>query len=236
MWGRVSGNTRTWRRAFLDFLFPPRCVVCRGAGEWLCPGCQAGIEKIESPFCGRCGYLAHIGPCPYGNKSPMHMDGVRALAYFESGMREAIHAFKYNHRVELAPIFGSMLQDYLRLHTVPADTLVPVPLHAEREQARGYNQSLLLANELGALTCIHVLPRAIQRVRATHPQFELNALERRANVRGAFVADASVAGARVLLIDDICTTGATMDECTIALRNQGVQSVWGLALAHARQV
>ena len=164
----------------------------------------------------------------------MQMDGIRALAYFEGVMREAIHAFKYNQRVELAPLFGKMLKDYLVIHAVPADTVVPVPLHPERERARGYNQSLLLANELGARMSVPVLAHSLRRVRATQPQFELNAPERRANVREAFLADASVAGARVLLVDDVCTTGATMDECSIALRNQGAQSVWGLALARGR--
>lgn len=234
MSARVSRDTRSLHRALLDFLFPPRCVVCRGAGEWFCPECQARIEKIEPPFCRGCGRSLHTGPCPHAKNTPMQMEGVRALAYFEGGMREAVHAFKYNHRIELAPILGGMLNDYLSRHPVPGEILVPVPLHAEREQARGYNQSLLLANELGRLMSIPVLGHAMKRVRATQPQFELNASERRANVRGAFKADASVAGVRVLLVDDVCTTGATMDECTIALRNQGAKSVWGLALARVR--
>lgn len=164
----------------------------------------------------------------------MHVDGMRALAYFEGEMREAIHAFKYKHRVELAPIFGMMLKDYLAIHTLPGDMIIPVPLHPDRERARGYNQSQLVANELGRQAELPVLDGSLVRSRATHPQFELNALERRANVRGAFVADDQVKGARVLLVDDVCTTGATMDECGIALRKMGAQSVWGLALARGR--
>lgn len=234
MRARFFRDARSLHRALLDFLFPPRCVVCHGVGEWFCPGCQAGIQLIEPPFCSQCGRPTSSGHCPYCKKIPIQMDGVRALAYFEGSMRDAIHAFKYNHRVELAPLFGSMLRDYLTGHAVPADMIVPVPLHPERERNRGYNQSVLLAHELGARMSIPVLTHAIRRVRATEPQIELNATARRANVREAFCADQSVAGARVLLVDDVCTTGATMDECGVALRKQGATSVWGLALARGR--
>jgi len=164
----------------------------------------------------------------------MQVDGVRALAYFEGEMREAIHAFKYNGRVELAPTFGAMLKDYLIVHPLPGEVIIPVPLHLDRERARGYNQAHLIANELGKQLNLPVLGSALRRARATQPQFELNAPERRANVRDAFIADEQVAGTRVLLVDDVCTTGATMDECSNALRTMGAQSIWGLALARGR--
>lgn len=234
MLARFARNAQALPRAILDLLFPPRCVVCRGAGEWFCAKCQSRIEKINPPFCARCGRPLPSGACSYCRRITMHVDGVRALAFFEGEMREAIHAFKYNRRVELAPIFGTMLKDYLAVHALPAEVIIPVPLHPDRERARGYNQAQLVANELGAQTKLPVLERSLVRARVTQAQFELNATERRANVRDAFIADGQVKGTRVLLVDDVCTTGATMDECSIALRKCGAQSVWGLALARGR--
>ena len=234
MLARFARSAQALPRAFLDLLFPPRCVACRSAGEWFCAKCQSRIEKIKPPFCVRCGRPLQAESYSCGCKIAMHVDGVRALAYFENEMRDAIHALKYDGRVELAPIFGLMLKDYLAVHPLDAGVIVPVPLHPDRERARGYNQSRLIANELGKQVNLPVLGNSLRRARATQPQFELNARERRANVRNAFIANTEVAGARVLLVDDVCTTGATMDECSIALRSMGAQTVWGLALARGR--
>ncbi len=149
-------------------------------------------------------------------------------------MREAIHQFKYRRRTDLAATFGEMLNDYLSVSALPFDTIVPVPLHRDRERARGYNQSLLLARELAARHPLDLWEDALIRVRATRPQVELDAVERRENVRDAFAAIDRAAGAQVLLIDDVCTTGATMEACGIALKRCGAKSVWGLALARPR--
>jgi len=234
MLARFSGNAQSLHRAFLDLLFPPRCVVCRDVGESLCASCQSRIEKINPPFCKRCGRPLETDPCSHCQRIPLQIDGVRALAFFQGVMRDAIHRFKYNHRSELAPIFGGMLNTYLDVHPLPANVIVPVPLHPEQERARGYNQSLLIANELGAHRHLPVLGQSLERVRPTRPQYKLDASERRDNVRGAFAADLRVAGMRVLVLDDVCTTGATMDECSIALRKSGARSVWGLALARGK--
>ncbi len=221
-------------QTFLDLLFPPRCVVCRRVGEWFCAACRNRIEKIPAPICPRCGRPLTRADCPYCAKSPLRMDGTRAVAFFEGGLRQAIHTFKYSHRPELAALLAELLRDYLTAYPIPADALVAVPLHPERERARGYNQSLLLARALSAHNHLPVWEDVLTRVRVTRPQVELDAEERHANVRDAFAATERVAGARVLLIDDVCTTGATMEACGAALYAHGAQSVWGLALARSR--
>jgi len=127
-----------------------------------------------------------------------------------------------------------MLGDYLSRNPLPVDALIPVPLHAERERARGYNQSKLLAQVLGQQCRLPVWEDALTRTRQTRPQVELDAVDRRANVHEAFTASPRVTGAQILLIDDVCTTGATMDACGIALKERGAQSVWGLAIARTR--
>ncbi len=156
------------------------------------------------------------------------------MAFFEGNLRKAIHAFKYEHRPELARVLGGLLSGYLCANPLPADAVTAVPLHSTRERARGYNQALLLARALGAQSHLPVWEDTLTRVRATRTQIELDAAERQANVKDAFAADERVAGKRLLLIDDVCTTGATMDECSAALKQRGAKSVWGLALARGR--
>ena len=172
--------------------------------------------------------------CPYCAKLPMQIDGTRAVAFFEGNLRVAIHAFKYQHRLELADRFGTTLNDYLLTFPLPTDTIIAVPLHADRARTRGYNQALLLAHALGARQNLPVWEDALTRTRATQSQTELDAAGRRQNVCAAFAATERVRGARVLLIDDVCTTGATMDACGAALYARGAKSVWGLAIARAR--
>jgi ComF family protein len=234
MLARLARNVAALRNALLDLVFPPRCVVCRHAGTWFCAACRAHIEKIMPPLCQRCGRPLLSSHCPYCIKSPMHIDGTRAVAFFEGNLREAIHAFKYQHRTALADDLGAMLHDYLLTFPLPVDTIIAVPLHPDRERARGYNQALLLAHALGARQNLPVWTDALTRTRATQSQTELDAARRRENVRDAFAATPRVNGARVLLIDDVCTTGATMDACGAALYAHGAKSVWGLAVARAR--
>lgn len=234
MLAQIAREARRAHRALLDLLFPPRCVACRRVDGWFCTSCRASIEKIQPPLCERCGRPLLHPPCSYCRKHPPQIDGIRAVAFFEGSLREAIHAFKYEMRTELAPIFGNLLSDYLAAQRLPVDALIAVPLHVERERARGYNQALLLARELGTRCHLPVWEDALTRVRATRPQVELDAPQRRENVQDAFAADARVAGAQILLIDDVCTTGSTLEACSIALKQRNAKSVWGLTLARGR--
>lgn len=234
MLARLARNGAALRNALLDLLFPPRCVVCRRGGEWLCAPCAAQFEPILPPLCPRCGRPLASSHCPYCAKLPIAIDGTRAVAFFDGALRQAIHAFKYSHRTELTDHFGAMLHHYLLTFPLPVDTIIAVPLHPARERARGYNQAALLANALAARLPLPVWNDALARTRATLSQTELDAAGRRANVRDAFVATPRVRGAHILLLDDVCTTGATLDACGAALYAQGAQAVWGLAIARAR--
>lgn len=162
------------------------------------------------------------------------MDGLRAAALFQGPLREGIHRLKYNHGTALAPVLAGFMEEFLRDFPIPADVIIPVPLHPARERLRGYNQSALLAEQLAVSQKLPMWYNVVERVRATTPQVKLNAAARRENMRDAFTATTQVAGARVLLIDDVCTTGATLEACSIALKRRGAKSVWGLALARGR--
>lgn len=228
---QIAFEAQRASRSLLNLLFPPRCVICHGEGDWFCPGCRAQVATIAPPICQHCGRPLSGPACRFCLESPLEIDGLRAVALFDGVMREAIHSFKFRRRRDLAVSFGRMLCDYLMAYPLPFDVLIPVPLHGERERWRGYNQALLLAREIAVQQKVALWYNVIERTRATPPQVGLDARARRENVRDAFAAKESVAGTSVLLIDDVCTTGATMNACAVALKKSGCKSVWGLALA-----
>jgi competence protein ComFC len=150
-------------------------------------------------------------------------------------MRKAIHRLKYSNSRDLAAPLGEMMVSYWQDVHLPADVIVPVPLHPRRLRERGYNQATLLARELGKGVDLPVLENVLIRVRDTSPQVDLSAEERKENVREAFhCPDDRLAGKDVLLIDDVYTTGATLEACSLALRQRGVRTVWAFTLARAR--
>ena len=150
----------------------------------------------------------------------------------KGAIREAVHALKYQGIRAVAPTLGQLLARFITLREMHVDLLVPVPLQPKRERKRGYNQSLLLAKETGTAGGIPVEPGALVRVKDTASHPALRAEERRANVEGAFRARRElVADRRLLVVDDVCTTGATLEACAIALKEAGATSVWGIALA-----
>jgi len=157
------------------------------------------------------------------------------VGYLEGALQTAIHRFKYSNLRALSGPLGRLAADYLTRYGLPVDTLVPVPLHTSRLRERGYNQATLLAGEIGAVTGLPVASETLLRVRSTRPQVGLTAPERRKNVEGAFQCSASsLKGGSFLLLDDVCTTGATLEACSIALRSAGAERVWGLTLARER--
>jgi ComF family protein len=176
--------------------------------------------------------------CPRCRNSTPQLDGLCAYGFHAGPLREAIHELKYEGLRALASPLGKLMgQGWTRLkpqnHDI--DVIVPVPLHASRLRERGYNQSALLARELGAEIDRRVVEDVLVRIKATVPQVDLNARERQENVRNAFQArNSSFAGRRVLLVDDVCTTGSTLEAACSALRDANALSVWAYTLARAR--
>jgi len=185
----------------------------------LCPRC--GRPQPSGILCSSCvGWQAEID----GIRSPFRFDGV---------MRQSIHQLKYRNLRALAQPLVKLLQDYLVTNPVPGEVLVPVPLHHKRLKERGYNQSRLLARELGKLINLPVVDDCLIRQRHASPQARASTVdERRSNVDGAFTCrDHRLRDKQVLLIDDVSTSGATLDACAVALKAAGATTVWGLVLA-----
>lgn len=219
----------------LDLLFPPRCIGCSSVGTWLCARCVERLPYIVGPVCERCGLpLQRDLECPACRRYSVRVDGIRSVLLFEGAVRTAIHRLKYRNGRMLAGPFGQLMAAGWDRLGIEVDVIVPVPLHPQRLRQRGYNQAALLARELARHTGLPSHEGALSRVRHTASQMALDAAARRDNVRGAFrCTDGQLRGRRVLLIDDVCTTGATLDACADALRAAGAIAVWGFTLARA---
>ena len=224
---------RQIKSAFLDLFFPLQCVGCGREGTLICPSCSETLRRIEPPFCQRCGTpLAGRNRCATCTTHPLTIDGIRSLYLYEGTIRKAILAFKYRHLKAMAAPLGQRLAYYLRASRLPADVIAPVPLHRKRLRARGYNQAGLLATELSRQTGLPLAEDWLVRRVDTGAQARTpTAAERWRNVREAFACTQELDGERILLIDDVWTTGATLDACTAAFRAAGADSVWGLTVA-----
>lgn len=233
----VSGARRFGQIA-LDLLYPKRCVGCGRGGELYCVSCVSSLSFILPPTCPICGQPGlQQGLCRACRTQPLQIGGIRSVAVYEGTLRNAIHSYKYSYMRGLSEALGALLVDYYRANSLSADVIVPVPLHRRRVRERGYNQSALLAAVLGREVGPPVLTDALRRDRYTISQTRLGWKERRENVADAFsCVDQAVAGRSVLLIDDVCTTGSTLEACSIALRSGGAREVRALTLARAQLV
>ena len=165
----------------------------------------------------------------------MHIDCIRSAFFFEGVLRDALHRFKYRGLTALVAPLGELMVAYWTDHPMLADVVVPVPLHMARLRDRGYNQAALLARVLVDRTMLSVDEHSLVRHRPTPPQVGLDVEQRKENVLGAFRCQGdALARRRVLLIDDVCTTGATLDACAVALKEGGAQTVRALTVARAR--
>ncbi|MCX7912834.1 MAG: ComF family protein [Dehalococcoidales bacterium] len=220
-------------RVALDLLFPQWCLGCGREGSLICEACRRALPFISSPVCGRCGRPLGGGDCSACQDMPGEIDGIRAPFVFDGIVRRAVHELKYRNLRALAPVLAGFLADCLCRYTLGGDVIVPMPLHPRRLRERGYNQAELLAGELGRLAGLPVDRKALRRIRHAPTQVNSAGLrERLENVRGAFSCwHGGLAGKRVILVDDVVTSGATMNAAAGALKEAGAVAVWGLAVA-----
>mgnify|MGYP001248780839 CR=1 FL=1 len=223
-------------RWLLDLVAPPLCVGCRAVGMWLCSACAANIPLhvgAQCPWCGR--PWTGNGPCTVCQEHPLQVNPVRSAFLFEEPIRSAIHALKYRGGAQVIEVLARPLTQAWRALDMTSDLLVPVPLHKRREARRGYNQALVLAQALGAQLQLPTASRALQRVRDTTSQTHLNRAARHRNVADAFAVfpGLDLAGLMVTLVDDVATTGATLNACAVVLLEAGAKAVNAFTLARA---
>jgi ComF family protein len=241
LWRWMAANLRYGA----DLMLPPVCLRCHtplASHDVLCASCWRGIDFIAPPVCDRLGL-----PMPFATgelslstaaiRKPPAYARARAAARFEGAMRDLIHGFKFHDRHEPMALFGRMLRAAGTELLADADVIIPVPLHWRRLWMRRYNQAAVLATRLAAETRLPLDLTALRRTRYTTSQARLSGAERRKNLTTAFAPTRggarSIHGKRVLLVDDVITTGATMEACTHALKDAGAVEVDCLALALA---
>jgi competence protein ComFC len=221
-----------WKRAgdaLLDWVYPPRCVICSMPDGWLCRDCEREIEFMPPPpnLPG-----AELLGAPLAVMN--NLDAFRAVSYHQGVMRTLVHRVKYEGVRVLVPILGDIMYAYWNSCPLPIDLIVPVPLHPRRLRERGYNQSELLALSLAERMRLPLVSEALCRLKRTSPQVGLGARQRMSNVEGAFACHGEmIRGKRVLLIDDVCTSGATLAACSIALRQSAAATVSAFTLSRA---
>ena len=216
----------------LDLLFPLQCLGCQREGNLLCAQCRAGLDKLKPPYCTVCAQPSPRSLCNWCRRTPLEIDGIRAPYLMQGPIREAIHSLKYRSVRAIAPELAQLLAQYMTRRPITGDLLMPVPLHSRRLRSRGYNQSVLLARELGMLTGLTVEERLVFRTRDAPPQVHAASREQRhSNVEDSFQCNAGLSGESVILVDDVVTTGSTLSACAAALKDAGAASVWGLTVA-----
>jgi ComF family protein len=240
---QFRGGLRAALRVALDVALPPLCPSCRaplGDGIGLCATCWSKLSLIEPPYCARLGIPFTYDPGPgllsmEAIADPPAYDRARATVRYDDIARALVLSFKYGDRLDLAPMMGQWMARAGRELLANADALLPVPLHWRRLWARRFNQSAALAGAISGMSGVPVLHGALKRVRATPQQVGLSKTERADNVQGAFRVPAeekaNVAGRRLVLIDDVLTSGATVDTCARALLRAGAAHVDVLVFA-----
>jgi competence protein ComFC len=238
-------GVKVWLDAGVEFFYPHVCQVCRGARAtpaegFVCAGCRAEAHLIEPPFCARCG-LPYEGAitsqfeCGNCRGTELHFRAARSAVVARGAVLEVIRRYKYNRALWFEEFLADLLirQAKPELATQAWDFIVPIPLHATKQREREFNQAERLATRLSRATNIPVNKRLIRRVVATRTQTQLSRQEREANVRNAFAMrdGKRLNGERIVLVDDVFTTGATSSACAKVLRIAGASDVcvWTVA-------
>jgi len=222
----ILKSSQPYTEAILNFIYPPFCLFCRlrldSGVNIICESCWSKLPRIKHQSI-------------INNDSPIS----RYLSVWEysEGIQELIHEMKFRRKKGLAHRFAAELSKLVLENKIfrNADLLLPVPLHKLRLRERGFNQSLLLAKEVSKKTSIQIDDKILNRVKYTKTQSKLSASQRQKNVEDAFktAAGAQLTAKKVILIDDVITTGSTMNACAKALTNIGVGKVLGLSVTHA---
>jgi ComF family protein len=221
-----------------DTIFPPRCAGCKRSGTVLCSSCIAKFGPVMPPSCQRCG-RAILEPgmiCRACNSHPAGLNGLFAVSSYEEPLRSCIHELKYDGNVRLAEPLGLLLAETFGRSSIVTDAIIPVPLHHDRQQQRGYNHAQLLAEVCARQSRIPYHEHMLVRHRATLPQVGLSVQQRYQNIAGAFLctrayATGALFGRSIVIVDDVATTGATLEACAAPLFAAGAKEVRGLVLA-----
>jgi len=226
--------------SILDLFFPPLCTSCStrlyGKEKLLCANCLSTLQWLENR-CDICGNIPENGICGYCRKQHFYFDNAFSLFPFNKVVQNLIHNLKYNEITMISGFFSDRFKEYFEnIKELPEiDIIVPVPLHKVRKRARGYNQAELLSRKIAELLDVEHLPNLLKRIKYTETQTHLNRIERDANVAAAFSLDRSydVSKKNILIVDDVFTTGSTVNNISKLLKENKSGKIYILTIAHA---
>lgn len=219
----------------VDWIYPPRCVGCGQLDSLWCESCRLSVREISSNHCPRCGYPKNENErCRGCDRYSPQFSAVRSWAVYEKSIKEAIHALKYQNNLAVGSIFWESLVQIILKEGWEPDVIVPIPLSRARMKERGYNQAAALAYPVSLHLGIPLNQNLIQRIKTTESQVHLNHAERMLNLQNAFQARSKQHKYRkVLIVDDVITTGSTINDCARAILESGAEEVYGISVARA---
>lgn len=232
---RISSWFYHWFWTGLDWLYPPQCAGCGAEAMRLCYACRKKVQRVIPPVCAVCGYPQAAGlECQRCITAPPYFAQLRSWAFFNGVIRKAILRLKYQRDLGLGEVLSQYLVRAYLLQEWHIDAVIPVPLSLDRQAMRGYNQASVLAKPFALSLGLEFRPQALARVRETRSQVGLSAQERQNNVQEAFLANPELVNSKkILVIDDVTTTGSTLNACAAALKDAGAAIVYCLTLARA---
>jgi len=229
---------KEYKRIFLDLLFPIYCLGCKKEENYLCDNCRQTLKINEIYFCPLCGIEQSNARACLTCEQKSFLDGLLVATDFKQPIvNQAIHLLKYNFVTELVEIFEEPLKKYLQKNKDWNSDflLLPVPLHPKRLRERGFNQAELICTLIKKISGNELAQPLLQKIQYTKPQAKVSQAQNRwANISGSFAynnLELTIEKINIILVDDVCTTGATLQECAKILKNNGWKNVWGLTLA-----
>ena len=227
---------------FLNILYPKRCPVCHGIlsdrGNLICPSCEGLLHPIVTDYCLKCGkpIKSEEELCGECRKSHREFDRGRSVFFYNDKMRQSLLRYKYYGNRDYAEYYAVSLCRYMEreIRMWKPDLIVPVPIHKTKLRMRGFNQAAFLAEKLSSYTGIPVRQDLVLKIRKTKSQKKLNAVQRRKNLEEAFQVNEDVQGKRILVVDDVYTTGSTVDAMASCLKKKGASAVYFLTVCIGR--
>lgn len=223
---------------FLNSLFPKRCPICRDIveKEGICKNCILHLKKVQEPFCLKCGkhiFSAEEEYCFDCMQTPKSYEYGMPLLEYEEDIKKSVLDIKYHNKREYIPVYAKLMAEEFghRIQKIAPNCLLPIPIHSKRRRQRGFNQAELLAKSLGKYLDLPVRGDILYRKKDTKAQKELSPQERLQNLSEAFYVEGDITGIKkVILIDDIYTTGSTIEACTRVLKQAGVEQVYYMSI------
>jgi len=227
-------------RSFLDLLFPPQCFSCNkrleNSKNIICTTCSSSLIQLEN-ICPVCGNKLTPGECSYCKSNNWYFEKVISLFPYNRVVQDLIHNFKYNELTKISNLFAEYFSKFILEQNSFAhiDLVLPVPIHSVRKRARGYNQAEFISRKIARLTAAEHLPNLVRRKRFTLTQTRLTKNERKANVADAFTLKKGydISDKNVLLVDDVFTTGSTVNSISKLLRESNCGKVYVFTVSHA---